>query len=325
MTTVGDILDALAYRTRPDRRTNDRNRPRVSIGLAVWNGERYLAEAIESILAQTYRDFELIICDNASTDRTAEICETYSMRDDRVRVWRNDRNIGGVNNENLTFRLARGEFFRLAAHDDVCEPTLLERCVAALDADVDAVVAYTATIDIDDRGEVLRVTRLAKGTAAGAARRFRDFPSRDHNSEVTYGLMRASAVRRARPQGSYGHADRVWLSELALAGRFVAIDEPLFRKRYHERNAYVDIRARSRWFRPWRRDRMALPYWAELVGYVGAVRDSDAGRVTKLRCAVTIAGWAVRYSPNLGKDVVIAALTLIGIGRLDDPRRLNWA
>ena len=78
----------------------------MSIGLAVYNGEKYLAEAIESLLAQTFRDFELIISDNASTDGTAEICERYAARDPRIRYSRNTTNIGGANNENLTFSMA---------------------------------------------------------------------------------------------------------------------------------------------------------------------------------------------------------------------------
>ena len=81
--------------------------PRVSFGLPVYNGERYLEEAIESILAQTFEDFELVISDNASTDGTEEICRRYADKDDRIRYSRNTTNIGGMNNGNRTFRLAR--------------------------------------------------------------------------------------------------------------------------------------------------------------------------------------------------------------------------
>jgi glycosyltransferase involved in cell wall biosynthesis len=126
--------------------------PRVSIGLPVYNGERYLRESIDSILAQTFQNFELVICDNASTDATARICEEYTERDPRVRYFRNARNIGGINNANLTFERSRGELFRWAAHDDVCAPTLLERCVQVLDERADAVGVYPGTINIDEDG-----------------------------------------------------------------------------------------------------------------------------------------------------------------------------
>ena len=105
--------------------------PKVSIGLPVYNGERYLREALDSILGQTFRDFELIICDNASTDETAAICADYAARDPRIRYHRQTHNIGATANFNHTFELARGAYFKWAAHDDVLAPTWLEKCVAS--------------------------------------------------------------------------------------------------------------------------------------------------------------------------------------------------
>src|SRR5688572_10868700 len=96
--------------------------PRVSIGLPVYNGENYLAEAIDSILAQTFEDFELIISDNASTDRTQEICEAYAAKDGRIRYYRSEVNKGSAWNFNRVFELARGEYFKWAAHDDYIAP-----------------------------------------------------------------------------------------------------------------------------------------------------------------------------------------------------------
>jgi glycosyltransferase involved in cell wall biosynthesis len=81
--------------------------PKISIGLPVRNGEEYLEESIDSILAQTFTDFELIISDNASTDRTEAICRAYAAKDRRIRYYRNPVNIGGANYGNLTFQLAR--------------------------------------------------------------------------------------------------------------------------------------------------------------------------------------------------------------------------
>ena len=116
--------------------------PRVSIGLPVFNGERYLARAIESVLGQDFRDLELIVCDNASTDRTPEICAAYARRDARVRYFRNPRNLGAGPNYDRCFRLARGEYFKWAAHDDRLAPDYLSRTVAALDAAPEAVPGH---------------------------------------------------------------------------------------------------------------------------------------------------------------------------------------
>ena len=99
--------------------------PRICLGLPVYNGERYLRQAIDSMLAQTFRDFELIISDNASTDRTREICLEYQKRDPRVRYFRNESNIGPAANFNLVFQRAHAEYFKWVAADDVCEPDFL--------------------------------------------------------------------------------------------------------------------------------------------------------------------------------------------------------
>ena len=129
--------------------------PKVSIGLAVYNGENYLEQAINSILSQTFRDFELIISDNASTDRTKEICLKYAKQDPRICYHRNAVNIGGANNENLTFKMARGEYFRWAAHDDYCAPTLIEKCLEQLEKDPTVVLCHSKVIAIDGCGETL--------------------------------------------------------------------------------------------------------------------------------------------------------------------------
>ena len=101
------------------------DRPRVSIGLPVYNGENFLEFALDSILGQTFQDFELIISDNASTDATESICRRYAAKDSRIRYYRNPNNQGAAQNYNRVFALARGEYFKWAAHDDVCKPNYL--------------------------------------------------------------------------------------------------------------------------------------------------------------------------------------------------------
>ena len=88
------------------------NRSRVSIGLPVYNGEKYLEQALISILSQTYTDFELIISDNASTDRTQAICREYAAKDPRIRYYCNEENLGAAPNHNRVFELASGEYFK---------------------------------------------------------------------------------------------------------------------------------------------------------------------------------------------------------------------
>src|SRR6185312_14478503 len=101
--------------------------PLVSVGLPVFNGETFLEDAIRSVLAQKLDDLELILCDNASNDRTAEICRDYEARDPRIHYFRNPRNLGAAANYNLAFTRARGRYFKWLAHDDRMLPSFLSK------------------------------------------------------------------------------------------------------------------------------------------------------------------------------------------------------
>ena len=190
--------------------------PRVSMGLPVYNGEQYLATALDSLLAQTFTDFEIVISDNASTDATEEICRRYAARDARIRYVRQPENRGSVFNFNHVFELARGEYYRWHAHDDVCAPTFLDRCVELLDQDPTIVGCHSLKVKIDQGGRVLgvmthpaygcpersgtaaqdRAPRQAGRDVAGAAR---PVSRRALGPEFLPGLLRPDAVRRAPP------------------------------------------------------------------------------------------------------------------------------
>ena len=101
--------------------------------MPVYNGQNYIVQALDSLLSQTYSDFELIISDNASTDSTQDICKDYASRDARISYVRQVENLGAIPNFNRVFELSRGQYFKWASHDDLCEPTCLERCVEVLE------------------------------------------------------------------------------------------------------------------------------------------------------------------------------------------------
>ena len=100
--------------------------PLVTVGIPVYNGERYLREAVDAILAQTFDDFELILSDNASTDSTAAICKEYAQHDPRVRYLHQPLNIGAPRNYSLLVACARGRYFKWSSASDTCEPAMLE-------------------------------------------------------------------------------------------------------------------------------------------------------------------------------------------------------
>jgi glycosyltransferase involved in cell wall biosynthesis len=126
--------------------------PRVSIGLPVWNGEQFLPMALDSLLGQTFSDFELIVSDNASTDATEAICKDYGARDSRIRYYRNDENIGLQANTQRVLDLATAPLFMWACHDDTWDLTYLEKMVGQLDLDPSLVLAGCNAASIDERG-----------------------------------------------------------------------------------------------------------------------------------------------------------------------------
>ena len=128
--------------------------PRLTLGLPVYNGERFLGESLEALLAQTYTDFELIISDNGSTDRTGEIAREYEAKDPRVRYVRHPVNRGSTFNHNFVIEQARGELFKWVSHDDLYDPELLQRCMDAIDARPEIALAHAWTAFIDEKGEV---------------------------------------------------------------------------------------------------------------------------------------------------------------------------
>ena len=131
------------------------SQPRVSIGLPIYNAEQFLEETLRSLLSQTVPDFELIITDNASTDNTQNICQAYAARDDRIRYYRNEQNIGCDPNFNRVFSLSRGKYFKWAAFDDVCAPNFLEVCLEVLDNEPQVILCYPKTKLIDLEGKFL--------------------------------------------------------------------------------------------------------------------------------------------------------------------------
>src|ERR1700755_2990081 len=131
-------------------------KPTLSVGLPVYNGERYLARAIDSLLNQDFEDFELIISDNGSSDRTEAICREAAARDPRVCYFRSEQNRGATWNFRRVFELSQGEFFKYAAYDDECYPTMLRRCMEAMvEGGPDVALVYTRSETIDEDSAVI--------------------------------------------------------------------------------------------------------------------------------------------------------------------------
>jgi glycosyltransferase involved in cell wall biosynthesis len=243
---------------------------KVTIGLPVYNGENYLCEAVDSILAQTFGDFELIISDNASTDRTEEICRGYARQDSRIRYIRQPRNLGAVKNFNAIAAMADCEYFKWGAHDDLLHPRFLEECVDAMDSDPRVVLASPGTMLIDEdsaplpyaaelgclvdrQGGCYPVQPERNGDLASpdTVARFEALVLRTVLCVEIFGLIRKSALDRIPLQRSYLGSDKVFLARLCLLGPFWMGKEPFFLRRCHAQQYSAAATSgifRSRWF-----------------------------------------------------------------------------
>lgn len=291
------------------------------MGLPVYNGENFVREAIDSILAQTFGDFELIISDNASTDGTEEICREYARRDGRVSYHRNAANVGASANYTRSFELTSGEYFKWAAHDDVCLPTFLERCVEALDSDPSVVLCHTRTRTIDATGRPGKEwpARTA-ADAESAPQRFDEILRRNDTFPI-WGLMRRRVLEKTPLLGNYPAHDRPFLAEMSLYGRFREVDEFLFLEREHPQRSVRAYDARNpheavAWYDPKQADKLIFPAWRLLREYHAAVRRAPLRPGERLRCHRSLARWTVRNRTDLLRDVQIAAARGKGVGPL---------
>lgn len=179
----------------------------VSIGLATRNGARYIREALDSLLEQTYGDFELIVSDNASSDETPKICREYAARDRRIRYFRQSENIGALLNYNFVLKEARGNYFMWASDDDIWKPTFIERCVGILGKEPDVIVAFSAFEDFDDYGNVRerdpKRAITTKKDCYGRLKEFLLFDWDDDKADVLYGLWRLDRIKN-RPLVGWG-------------------------------------------------------------------------------------------------------------------------
>lgn len=225
--------------------------PKLSIGIPVFNGQQFLPELLDSLLSQTFRDFEILICDNASSDRTPQICYEYERRDSRIHYIRNERNLGAVANFNRVFELSTAPLFKWAAHDDLHHEAYLDTCVRLLEENPDIVLAHAGTAFIDENSELLPFEQEtgsfiepktgrrywadvpSLGDTPVAINRFWQVLTRARWGTHMFGVVRRDILQQTSLLPNFAGSDRAMLAELALLGRFRCVDERLFFKRFH--------------------------------------------------------------------------------------------
>jgi len=288
--------------------------PRVTIGLPVYNGAAYLRAALDTLLAQTFDDLELVVVDNGSTDATPALLAEYAQRDARIRIERSAQNRGAAWSHNRCVELARGELFRWATHDDASAPEYVARCVEALDRRPDAVLARPRAVEIDEAGRTLFEHPDALDCSQSAPHAsFAEVMLQRHPCFDVYGVVRTAVLRRTALIGCYPSSDRVLLAELALAGPWLRVPEPLFLHRQHmERSVkkYPNRRERALWFDPSLAGKLQFPLWRLGGEYWAGVRRARLGPLGALRTLPYFAPWAWSERRSLVGDVYTAAKQL---------------
>lgn len=204
---------------------------KVSVLLPVWNEEQWLRKRIDSILSQDWEDFELIISDNASTDRTEDICRYYAKTDRRIKYWRQKDNIGGAKNFEFTLEQSLGEYVTFAGGHDLWSSNYIRALKEKLDAKQKVVVSFAkvAWIDSDDNPlEKHRGIYCTEGVSS-PIRRFNLYMWADQNP--IYGMMRREPASEAWPTNDYIVGGQIFLQRMAILGQFAYVPEATFYRR----------------------------------------------------------------------------------------------
>lgn len=288
------------------------NQPKISIGLPVFNGANFVAEAIQSVLAQTFTDFELVISDNASTDSTESICRDFAQRDQRIQYVRAAQNQGAAGNFNRTFELSSGKYFKWLAHDDTIAPTYLERAILALEQNPSVVLCHSKTAIIDLRGNLvtgqsekdlaawdlqgispeMEQKRITAMRCSHAYQRFLGVLLYSIRNHEVFGLIRREAMLRTGLHHPYVGGEKVFLAELSLTGSFHEVEEYLSFSRWHSQrfSSNVSARAQSQHMDPNGASRLKLPRQVRSTrGYFAAVTHGQLGVLQRAGCLLALA------------------------------------
>ncbi|MDP1676395.1 MAG: glycosyltransferase [Bacteroidota bacterium] len=284
---------------------------KVTIGLPTYNSQKYLEYAINSILAQTYKDLILIINDDGSTDKTDEICRTFAAQDKRIRYSRSERNLGGAINYQRVFQLADTEYFRWAAHDDALAPQLIERCIEVLDREPDVVMCYPRALNIDENGNILgeyddnfdlrsvhpndRFKRVLKGMYG-------------HAGNPMFGVVRRELMAKTALIAPFPASDMTFVAELSLYGKFFEISERLYYHRIHSgmsNKLGLTTSEYTAWHDKSKAGKLSFPKILRLKALIAGVKKSPIVKSERIKCYFHIFSYYVSLKniPKLWRQI----------------------
>lgn len=263
-------------------------KPVVSVGMPVYNGERYIADALASVLGQDYEKLEVLIFDNASGDQTQEICTRFASTDARVQYHRNEENIGAAANFTRAFERSTGKYFMVAAHDDLWHRSFISRCVEVLESNPEAAVCCTSLNQINEEGEVVAlIAPNFEALERDPASRVRSLLSHPAPWFAICGLFRIETLRKCRPFQRVWGSDVVMLTELCMLGQIATVSEPLFSYRVYQQKSFSNTMAT---IDPSSEEKSSLQLWKDLsLEVLRATRRSKVNRIVAARVWIVAA------------------------------------
>jgi len=225
------------------------NFPKISIGIPVYNGEHFLDEKIKSILDQTFSDYEIIISDNASTDKTSIICNKFAKNEPKIRYIRQEKNIGIWENFNFVLKEAKGDYFLWSSVDDIMLPTYLEKTLDIISSNKNISCCFTKiklygeSDNLKNDLKVSLIERIKKKftqlifndelgaySAKGSYEKRIDvyFKNLSHN-QIFYGMYRTEQIKRSFVKKSFLWYDAATILNILKYGELYVVDEVLLR------------------------------------------------------------------------------------------------
>lgn len=281
------------------------NQPLVSIGIPVYNGENYITEALDSLINQTYENLEIIISDNASTDKTQEICEFYQKNEKRIKYVRLDENQGAAFNFNNTFNLSKGKYFKWASHDDFLDTLYIEKCVDYLENNPDTHLCHSRKNIVNKAGITIQKLdfpglEIRKDNAYDRFSNFlKAFRYFQDDADVVFGLFRSSELAKTQKIANYNSSDFTLTAEIVLLGKLHIIPEYLFYRRFHEKMstvAHQSKASRAKWFDAKRKNTSLIQYFPFLLWFsefIKFIHYSNLSLIEKFKLSMATFEWLI--------------------------------
>ena len=288
--------------------------PIVTVGIPVYNGEKYLESAINSLLQQSFHDFEIVISDNASTDKTQEICQSFQSRDKRIRYHRNSVNLGAAANYKKVFQLARGKFFKWMAHDDICSSNYLEECVKVLESDPTISMCFprVSLIDKDNKplpliarntyqtseGRIIVTNQQRNLTSSHPSERYSEVLFRVTECYEFFGLSRTDIIKRTSQHDAYYGSDKVLLTELSLMGKLLEIPSAIgyFRIHAEQSQSIKDAKGRASWISPNLNYGKFMSRFKCVQGYFHSIFTYPLSLSERFKCLWILISWLIDWN-----------------------------